>query len=166
MDKQEIYDYLTSLNVRYEVVEHGAVYNMAEMAAADLPHAEAIAKNLFLRDDSRRNYYLVSVKGEKRVDLKAFRRNNGTRRLTFADDADLKNILGLVPGSVSPLGLLNDREHKVLLFLDRDFMQAPSLIGIHPNDNTATIYLQTDDLVRIVEGSGTEVRVTDVSVCE
>lgn len=163
MDKQEIYDYLTSRNIRYEVVEHGAVYNMAEMAAAGLPHAEAVAKNLFLRDDNRKNYYLVSVKGEKRVDLKEFRRNNGTRRLTFADDADLKNILGLVPGSVSPLGILNDEEHKVLLFLDRDFMQAPSLIGIHPNDNTATIYLQTADLVRIVERSGNEVRVTDVS---
>lgn len=163
MNKQEIYDLLASRHINYEVVEHGAVYNMAEMAAVQLPHAETIAKNLFLRDENRKNYYLVSVKGEKRVDLKAFRRNNGTRRLTFADDADLKNILGLVPGSVSPLGLLNDAAHSVLLFLDRDFMQAPSLIGIHPNDNTATIFLRTTDLVQLIESSGSEVRLTDVS---
>ena len=73
MNKQEIYDFLHSQNIPFEITEHKAVYNMAELAEIPLPHPEADAKNLFVRDDKRRSYYLLTVFGEKRVDLKAFR---------------------------------------------------------------------------------------------
>ena len=113
MNKQEIYALLNDKNIWHEVVEHKAVYNMAEMAELRLPHPEADAKNLFIRDDKKRSYYLITVKGEKRVDLKALRRQKGTRPLTFASDQELMDILGLIPGAVPPLGLLNDRENQV-----------------------------------------------------
>lgn len=163
MDKQAIYNFLDSHGIRYEAVEHAAVRNMAELAAAALPHAEAIAKNLFVRDEKRQGYYLISMKGEKRINLKCFGRENGIRRLTFADDKEMQEILNLAPGSVTPLGLLNDDGRKVCLFLDKAFLDSPSLIGVHPNENTATVWLRAEDLVRIIREHGNEVRIMEIS---
>ena len=73
MNKKEIYALLSTRNIWHEVTEHKAVYNMAEVAEIYLPYPEADAKNLFIRDDKKRNYYLITVKGDKRVDLNAFR---------------------------------------------------------------------------------------------
>ena len=71
----------------------------------------------------KRNYYLITVKGDKRVDLKEFRKKNNTRPLRFASENDLMDILGLIPGAVTPLGILNDEERKVQVFLDREFLE-------------------------------------------
>lgn len=130
---------------------------MAELREINIPYPEANAKNLFVRDDKRRNYYLITVKGDKRVDLKEFRQKNNTRSLSFASEKDLMNIMGLIPGSVTPLGILNDTEIKVKVFLDEDFLNAPSIMGVHPNDNTATIWLKTDDLVSMIKEHGNEI---------
>ena len=89
MNKREVYRYLGDRNVRYEVTEHEAVYHMAEAAAVPLPYPEAEAKNLFVRDDKKRNYYLITGKGDKRVDLKEFRQKNQTRGSSFASAEDL-----------------------------------------------------------------------------
>lgn len=160
MNKQETYDYLDAHNVSYEVTEHVAVYNMAELEAIELPYPERDAKNLFVRDDKKRNYYLICVMGDKRVDLKGFRKAQGTRALSFASADNLMAIMGLIPGAVTPLGLLNDEERKVTLFLDADLMG--DIIGVHPNDNTATVWMQAADLVRLVEEHGNEVRVVNI----
>ena len=162
MNKQEIYDFLHSQNIPFEITEHKAVYNMAELAKIPLPHPEADAKNLFVRDDKRRSYYLLTVFGEKRVDLKAFRKAYGTKSLTFASPEELSAILGLIPGAVTPLGVLNDEERKVKLFLDREFLNAPGLIGVHPNDNTATVWMKTEDLIALVKEHGTEVELAEI----
>lgn len=159
MNKQETYDYLTAHGVSYEVTEHPAVYNMAELDAVELPYPEADAKNLFVRDDKHRGYYLITVKGDKRVNLKEFRRTYGTRPLTFASDEELSELLGLYPGAVTPLGLLNDEARKVMFYLDESFTQEPGLVGVHPNDNTATVWIRTADLIRLIEEHGNEVHV-------
>ena len=155
MNKQKIYDFLHSQNIPFEITEHKAVYNMAELAEIPLPHPEADAKNLFVRDDKRHNYYLITVKGEKRVNLKDFRRENGTRPLTFASPEELSEILGLIPGAVTPLGLLNDKEHRVKFYLDKDFTDM-DFIGVHPNDNTATVWLKPADLISLLKKKGSE----------
>lgn len=157
MNKQETYEYLNERQVSYEITEHKAVYNMAEAAEIFLPYPEFEAKNLFVRDDKKRNYYLITVKGDKRVDLKEFKQKYQTRSLSFASDADLMSFLGLIPGAVTPLGLLHDAEHKVQFFIDREFLCQPGMIGVHPNDNTATIWLKATDLIRILEEHGTAV---------
>lgn len=155
MNKQEIYNYLNAENIEYEITEHKAVYNMEDLAEIKLPHSEADAKNLFVRDDKRQNYYLITVKGEKRVNLKDFRRENGTRPLTFASPEELSEILGLIPGAVTPLGLLNDKEHRVKFYLDKDFTDM-DFIGVHPNDNTATVWLKPADLISLLKKKGSE----------
>ena len=166
MNKQEIYNLLSAKGLWHEITEHKAVYNMAELAEVDIPYPEADAKNLFVHDDKKRNYYLITVKGDKRVDLKAFRRAHGTRPLTFASADDLAAIMGLIPGAVTPLGLLNDAEHRVKLYLDEDFLAGPGLIGVHPNDNTATVWLKTPDLIALLRAHGGEVETVDLSVGE
>ncbi len=157
MNKQQIYDYLQENSIWHEITEHKAVYNMAELAEVPCPYPEADAKNLFVRDDKKQNYYLITVKGEKRVNLKAFRKAQGTRNLSFASAEDLMERLGLIPGAVTPLGVLNDETRSVKVFLDRDFLQEPGLVGVHPNDNTATVWLKTEDLIRIIREHGNEV---------
>ena len=162
MNNQEVYETLNRRQIPYEITEHKAVYNMAEAAEVALPYPEFEAKNLFVRDDKKRNYYLITVKGDKRVDLKVFRQKHGTRSLSFASDGDLMSFLGLIPGAVTPLGLLNDEEHSVQFFLDREFLEEPGRIGVHPNDNTATIWLRAEDLIRLLEERGTVVRLVEV----
>ncbi len=159
MNKQEIYEYLKANNIQHEITEHGAVYNMAELAEIELPYPDCDAKNLFVRDDKKRNYYLITVKGDKRVDLKEFRKNNGTRNLSFASAEDLMTIIALIPGAVTPLGLLNDEERKVVLYLDEDFKAGDSIIGVHPNDNTATVWLKTADLIKLISDHGNTVNI-------
>ena len=154
MNQQEIYDYLNSLGIWYEVTEHKAVYHMGEVSDLELPYPEADAKNLFVRDDKKRSYYLITVKGDKRVDLKEFRRRNHTRPLSFASENELMAIMGLIPGAVTPLGLLNDEARRVLFFIDEAFLEPPGLIGIHPNDNTATVWMKTQDLLKIIGQHG------------
>lgn len=160
MNKTETYQYLKDKGVPYEVTEHGAVYNMEELAAVDLPYPDCDAKNLFVRDDKKRNYYLITVKGEKRVNLKEFRKAHGLRNLSFASPDDLEKIMGLIPGAVTPLGLLNDEEKKVIFYLDQEFEE--SLIGVHPNDNTATVWMQSKDLLALLKEHGTEVNVVEI----
>ena len=160
MNKTETYQYLTDRGISYEVTEHGAVYNMEELAAVDLPYPDCDAKNLFVRDDKKRNYYLITVKGEKRVNLKEFRKAHGLRNLSFASADDLMTIMGLIPGAVTPLGLLNDEEKKVVFYLDQELED--SLIGVHPNDNTATVWMQSKDLMMLLKEHGTEVNVVEI----
>ena len=73
MNKEAVYALLRAQGIPFEVTEHGAVYTMAELKDVPLPYPEADAKNIFVRDDKKRQYYLLTVQGDKRVDLKAFR---------------------------------------------------------------------------------------------
>ena len=98
---------------------------MDEIRAVALPYPQWDAKNLFIRDDKKQHYYLISVKGDKRVDLKAFRKAQGLRPLSFASPDDLRAILHLTPGAVTPLGLLNDEARRVHLYVDADFQGHP-----------------------------------------
>ena len=133
---------------------------MEELSRIPLSHPEAEAKNLFVRDDKKQHYYMITVPGDKRVDLKLFQKQQGLRKLSFGSAEDLMALLGLIPGAVSPLGLLNDPSHRVELYLDQAFENR--LISIHPNDNTATVCLQTGDLVQVLTRQGCAVHLVDI----
>lgn len=162
MNKQEIYDFIKDKNIWHEITEHKAVFNMAELSQVEIPYPEYDAKNLFVRDDKKRNYYLITVKGDKRVDLKEFRKNNNTRPLSFASEQDLMSIMNLISGAVTPLGLLNDNELKVILYLDKEFLNDKQIIGVHPNDNTATLWLKVTDLIDIIKEHGNQVNIVEI----
>ena len=160
MNKSETYQYLSERGIYYEITEHKAVFNMEELNSVELPYPEFDAKNLFVRDDKKRNFYLITVKGDNRVDLKEFRKKHGLRSLSFASADDLMTVLKLTPGSVTPLGLLNDVQLRVQFYLDAEF--TGNLIGVHPNDNTATVWLQSAELVRLIREHGNEAYIVEL----
>lgn len=159
MNKKEIYDFLKTKKIWHEITEHQAVFNMGELFDTENPHPDCIAKNIFVRDDKKANYYLITVKGDKRINLKDFKKEYGTRHLSFASADDLTNILKITPGSVSPFGLLNDEEIKVQFFIDQEFEKGEGIIGIHPNDNTATVWLKVKDLISLIKEHGNTVTI-------
>ena len=162
MNKKAIYELLAERGFWHVITEHPAVYNMAEMGEIALPYPEADAKNLFVRDDKKRNYYLITVMGHKRVDLKEFKKKQGTRSLSFASAEELMQFLKLTPGGVTPLGLLNDSECAVKLFLDKEFTEGEGIIGVHPNDNTATVAMKTADLLTLLREHGSDIEIVEI----
>ena len=137
--KQRVYDALDKLKIKYEVVEHEPVHTMEDMDRLGLPEKGTLCKNLFLRDSKGKRHFLVTCEESKKVDLKAL------GKLSFASEERLEKYLGLKQGSVSPFGLMNDEDHAVEFFIDKDLSKCKSL-GIHPLENTATVFLSYKDL--------------------
>ena len=147
--KENVYKKLDELNIKYKKVDHKAVFTMEEMAELNLDNEDEIVKNIFIRDDKKINYYLVLIAGNKRVNLKELRNNLGLRPLTFASEEDLEKYLGLHKGSVTVLGVLNDTNHIVKVLIDEDIKKFQE-IGVHPNENTASIWLKLEDVEKIL----------------
>ncbi len=162
MNKEEIYSFLKQNNIKFEVDEHIPVFNMQDLKKVSLKYPNYDGKNIFLRDDKKRNYYLVTFLGDKKVDLKKFRIDNCLRHLSFANAIELDTCLKLIPGSVTPLGLLNDKEKIVKFYIDEEFFKDPFMIGVHPNDNSATVWLNVNDLINIIKNNGNEVHITKI----
>ncbi len=152
MNKQELYVFLDAQNVRYSVIEHHPVYTVEEAEQLHLPHPEAGAKNMFLRDDKKRNYYLLTVRDALAVNLKSFQEKIGARRLSFASEDDLMRYLNLVKGAVAPFGILNDDSRTVQVYVDAYFRG--KTISAHPNENNATVYLEADTLINLLQEHG------------
>jgi Ala-tRNA(Pro) deacylase len=143
--KQRVYDALDKLKIKYEVVEHEPVHTMEDMDRLGLPEKGTLCKNLFLRDSKGKRHFLVTCDEKKTVDLKSLGRQLGGGNLSFASEDRLEKYLGLKQGSVSPFGLMNDTDHAVEFFIDKDLSKCKSL-GIHPLENTATVFLSFKDL--------------------
>lgn len=162
--KNEVYALLNDKGIPYEAVEHEAVFTMEEMERAGIDARGCICKNLFLRDAKGRQHYLVTVPDERRVNLKWLSAALGSSNLSFASAERLDTYLKLPQGSVSPLGILNDKSRSVIFAADAALTSLPA-IGVHPNDNTATVFLSFADLRRIIEAHGNSVVLIDFSVC-
>ena len=160
MERKDILHLLDENGIVYRIVEHPAVFTMEEMHALHLEQEDAVARNLFLRDDKKRNWYLLVLHGDRPADLKELRHMLGSRPLSFASESSLNELLGLQKGAVTPLGVLNDKEHLVQVVFDEEYRH--QTIGVHPDSNTATIWMNCDDLVRLLELSGSSVRWLDI----
>jgi Ala-tRNA(Pro) deacylase len=148
VNKQDVLKLLDDNRISYEAVEHEAVYTIDEMKQLNFSQGDAVAKNLFVRDDKKKHFYLISVREEKPVDLKKLQGTIGSRRLSFASEKDLHEIMGLQKGAVTPFGVLNDLDKRVEVFIDEQFRD--HLIGIHPNENTMTVWLKTENLIELI----------------
>ena len=155
LTKQDIIGILEDRKISYEIAEHQAVYTVDEMLDCELPHPTQVAKNLFVRDDKKRKYYLITCLEDKKINLKEFRKEQDTRPLTFASEDDLMAKMGLTRGAVTPFGILANEEKDVIVFLDKDYENA--IMGIHPCDNTATVFVNTRDVVKLLKEHGNEV---------
>lgn len=156
----DIRAFLAEHGIEHTWFDHPAVFTCEE--SADLPEMPgADTKNLFLRDEKEERFFLVSVPHEKRVDLKALRHALGTRPLTFGSPEELQTMLGVTPGSVTIIGLINDHDRRMDLIIDQSLWDAPA-ICCHPLVNTATIVLEHDQLVKFLSATGHEARVMTV----
>ena len=159
--EQEVYAYLNTLDIPFERHEHPPVVTVEEAerhwTGIDATHS----KNLFLRNQKGDRHYLVIVMHSKRVDLRAVAGQIGDGKLSFASSERMMTQLGVTPGSVSPFGLINDRNHHVRVFIDRDLKSAARL-SFHPNVNTVTVTITAADFERYLAARANAVRYVDV----
>lgn len=143
----DVLQVLKSLAITYKKYDHPAVFTVieAQTHSANLPKI-GNTKNLFLKTEKAPlQYFLYTLPHYKRADLKQLAKFlNLSSRLTFGSDTELLSLLGITPGSVSPLGLINDINHQVVFLLDPELLQNPTIL-VHPNINTSTIELSLSD---------------------
>ena len=151
--KGEVRTFLEEKKSPFEWVEHKAVYTIEEMEELGLESMDQIAKNLFLRDQKGKRHFLIVIRADKQANLKGLGEKLGIGKLSFASEERLEKYMKLKKGAVSPLGILNDENCAVEVYFDEDFCKMEK-IGVHPNDNTASVYLKTDDLLNIIREHG------------
>ena len=149
---------LDEMGISYEMIEHEAAYTVEDMDRVGFDEKTTVCKNLFVRDQKKKaTHWLVVLLKDKRADLDSLAEQLGTKHLSFASADRLKKYLGLAQGEVTPLGVLNDAAHEVIVVFDKDLIGRERL-GVHPNDNSATLLLSFGDIKRFVEQNGNTVR--------
>jgi Ala-tRNA(Pro) deacylase len=148
----EVITALDTADVPYSIEHHPAVFTVEE-ASEHLTHPDLCAnKNLFLRNRKGDKHFLITILGTKMLDLKALGEKLG-EKVGFASEERLLNILKLTRGSVSPFGLLNDTQRQTTFIIDADVLSYPK-VGFHPNVNTQTVILKTDDFLKFLNTRG------------
>jgi Ala-tRNA(Pro) deacylase len=151
--REKVYSRLAQLGIRYEVFEHPPL-DTIEIALKYWKDIEAThCKNLFFRNHKGNRHYLVIIKDTTPFSIHSLEQKLRQGKLTFGSPKRLLKYLGVKPGSVSPFGLLNDEEHHVHLFLDKQLQHADK-ISFHPNDNTASLVLNYSDFIKYLDASG------------
>jgi Ala-tRNA(Pro) deacylase len=159
----DIYQFLAEHDIEYEQYDHPPVYTCEEAnrLCPEMPVEAVKTKNLFLRDKKGRHHFLVTVGDEKTVDLKVLGAFLGGLNLSFASSERLQKYLGLDPGAVTILGVINDVNHAVEVIVDEAVWQAQA-IRCHPLVNTSTLIISQPDLRRFLELTGHTVRVLNI----
>jgi Ala-tRNA(Pro) deacylase len=160
-EEQPVLARLEQLNIPVERYEHPPIATGDE----GLVHWEGIeavhCKNLFLRNQKGTRHYLVILAVTKRADLRAVAEQIGDGKLSFASPERLMTYLGVTPGSVSPFGLIHDKDHHVRVFIDRE-LKAAEKISFHPNINTRTVVLSFTDFEKFLSTTWNVVRFIDM----
>ncbi len=155
----EIKAYLKNLNIKFKEFRHRPVFTVEEAKKERLN--EKIrgihSKNLFLKDRKSKEFYLVILPENVPLDIKNLGEKLGDK-IKFANEMDLKNILNLTPGSVSPFGLINDAEGKVKLIISEEVWKA-DYVSFHPNINTETLELSKEDFYKYINSLKNELKV-------
>ncbi len=150
---KEIFQKLKELEIEYKMVEHPAAFTMEEIAEYRLHENGHIPKNLVLRDVKGTRNMLVVLHGDKRANLQLIRAEIDSTKLSFSSDERLEKYLKVEKGSVSPFGVIYDTERELEIYFDAD-LKNEDIVGCHPNDNRATVFLKFSDLVTYVKSCG------------
>ena len=151
---------LAALDIPYAAHEHAAVFTVTESRQLDAGFPGAHTKNLFLKDAARA-FWLVTVPAEARVDLKALPHAIGSKRVSFAKPEDMQRLLGITPGSVTPLAMINAPPGSVAVVLEKG-LAAAGRINVHPLRNTGTLGLAGADVLRLLRHWGHDPVMTDI----
>ena len=143
------YDLLDRLGVEYERVDHEPAMTMEVCQEIDKVLQAVICKNLFLCNRQQTNFYLLMIPDTQVFHTKDLSAQIGSARLSFAKPEYMEEFLDITPGSVSVMGLMNDKDHRVRLLIDEDVLNG-EYIGCHPCINTSSIRFKVKDLVEKV----------------
>lgn len=144
--EKETYKALERLKVPYKLYHHEPLFTIEAAEELDKKIGIEICKNLFLSTRHSTEFYFLLMQGHKKFHTGKVSKQAGVPRMTFADDIHMMKYLHIRPGSVSPLGLLNDKENHVKLLIDSDVLKMEK-ISVHPCVNTATVVIKTADLI-------------------
>lgn len=160
LDKEiRVYDLLDSLGVGYGRIDHEAAMTMEVCVEIDRVLEATICKNLFLCNRQQTDFYLLMMPGDKQFKTKDLSSQIGTSRLSFATAEHMEKYLDITPGSVSVLGLMNDREGAVQLLIDEDVLKG-EYIGCHPCINTSSLRISTADMTeKVIPAMKHEIRI-------
>lgn len=155
---EEVLNKLDELGIKYELVKHTPVYTIEDMnnLEQDIFKGAEICKNLFLRDQKGKRHFLVILCGNKQAKMDEIQEQAYATRLSFGSPERLKKQLGLEPGHVSPMGLINNTEKTVEVLIDKDVKNKEKL-AFHPNTNEACVLITFDELKRFIDDCGHEI---------
>lgn len=159
--RDELMAFLEELGIETTTVDHPPVFTVEESRGlrGEIPGGHS--KNLFLKD-RKGNLFLLVAEEDARVDLKSIHATLGASgRVSFGKPDLLMEVLGVVPGAVTPFAVLNDRERRVSVFLD-GALARERVVNFHPLDNAATTSIAADDLVRFLEATGHPPTIVDL----
>ena len=160
--EQRAYDRLDALGISYVRVDHGPAATIADCQMVDEVLGTKMCKNLFLTDRQKEKFYLLLMPGDKPFKTKVLAKQLGIARTSFADAQHMEAYLGILPGAVTVLGLMNDREKHVRLVIDRDVL-TPGYSGCHPLVNTASVRISVDDLfAKFLPSTGHEATIVEL----
>jgi Ala-tRNA(Pro) deacylase len=142
----KVYDVLENLGIEFCRVEHEALDTMEACVMVDTVLKVNMCKNLFLCNSQKNKFYLLLIRGEKKFVTKDLSKQIGSARLSFASKEDMEKYLGITPGSVTAMGLINDKDGVVQLLIDNDLMKE-EFIACHPCINTSSIKIKMEDLL-------------------
>lgn len=149
-----VYDLLDSLDISYQRIDHQAAMTMEACAVIDEVLDATICKNLLLCNRQKTDFYLLLMPGDKPFKTKDLSTQIGSSRLSFSEPCYMEEYLDITPGSLSILGLMNDKDNHVRLLIDEDVLKG-EFIGCHPCINTSSLRLRTDDLLnKIIPAMG------------
>lgn len=144
--EKRTYEFLDNLGVPYEKYEHEAIMTIEAAEELDKKMGLEICKNLFLSTRHSTEFYLLLMVGSKKFNTGKVSKQINVPRMTFAGDDYMLEYLDIRPGSVSPLGLMNDKGNNVNLLIDEEVLNMEK-IAVHPCVNTATLVINTKDLI-------------------
>ncbi|WP_313583079.1 prolyl-tRNA synthetase associated domain-containing protein [Lacrimispora sp.] len=140
------YDLLDKLNISYQRVDHSPLPTIEACREVDALLKIEICKNLFLRNAQKTDFYLLLLPGGKKFRTAALSKQIGSARLSFAEPEFMVEFLDITPGSVSVIGLMNDKNRRVRLLIDKDVL-SQEFFGCHPCINTSSLKFKTEDLL-------------------
>ena len=157
-----VYDLWDSLSISYDRVDHQAMMTIAQCEEVDKSVGISICKNLFLCNQQKTKFYLLMMPGMKKFVTKEVCKLIPSPRLSFANETYMEELLNITPGSVSVMGLMNDKENRVKLLIDREVAEAEYL-GCHPCINTSSLKMKTKDVLeRFLPAVGHEYQILDI----
>ncbi|MBY8991611.1 MAG: prolyl-tRNA synthetase associated domain-containing protein [Candidatus Lokiarchaeota archaeon] len=163
--EESLEQWLAKHNIKYILHSHTAVFTVPEAKIHAGHISGSHCKNLFLKNKKSGQLYLVTIPYDKRLDLNQFRKMIGAPKIRFAGPEDLLEVLGITPGAVSPLGLVNDTDDKVIFMIDENIWNANE-ICCHPNVNTETLQIPGTEFQKLIKATGTTMEIKNLPYLE